>query len=715
MKKYSLAVTVLALFLSIASGKELIYDGTWTIETNKNPAAIGKAFDGKLETAWASDSAQEAGDYIKINFNKEVLAYAVVLIAGDKYSFPRGIEISASRDGKNWKTLSSDKICKEGEPVKISPRNAFSFSFPPSVIKYLKISLSESCGLPLKITECSIFGQDKLKNIKTDRSVIIIPQSASPTVVFAAEELQEYLGRMGYFVNIRKTENIDTAQYPDYVFKLGTSQASGLGADGFAVKGSGKDILIGGNTDISVLYGTYALLERLGIRWFCPEEDGEYVPENCSCDLLRNINLVETPSFSSRGFVEPYFWDARKVIWSVRHKVNTLSQEGALAVYILSKNSGIDKIGGRDYYYSNAGWAWPSATHSFGYFISTGKYFKDHPEYFPLINGRRVNGNSQQLCTSNPAVIEIFKKKTLDYLSTNPPVKLVAICPNDGALKWCECDNCRKLDGPEPKEIFHAGRMCRLVTDRYLVFVKEIAEAVRQKYPEAKILAFGYSVFKAPPTYVKEMPDNVILQICQYGDPAQIIGTVDDNKYTLDWMHGWAGIKGPVLRGYDYLLLREGRPNLHTPLFFTEALFHKLKLYRSELNVRDYQTQFNWSVQDDNPMLFYAYVKALWNVETDGNEFYNDFFSKYYGNASVPMEKYFRMMMKRVKDKKIIYGNNYNCPPPPNLFDAELIHVIDGLFAEADKLAGKEFIIKQRINRDREAYQYAKKCLNLDK
>jgi len=372
----------------------------------------------------------------------------------------------------------------------------------------------------------------------------------------------------------------------------------------------------------------------------------------------------------------------------------------------------IDKIGGKDYYYANAGFAWPEGGHSFRCFIPTGKYFNKFPEYFPLIDGRRVGGDSQQLCTSNPEVIRIFKEKIMNYLATNPPIKTVAICPNDGALKWCECENCRKLDGPEPKEISHCNKMCRLVTDRYLIFVKEIAETVKAKYPDVKILAFGYSIFKAPPVYVKEMPDNVILQICQYGEPAQIIGTVEGNKYTFDWMRGWAAIKGPELRGYDYLLLRE-KPNLYTPLFFTDALFHKLKLYRNKLNVKYYQTQFAWRTQKENAMLFYAYVKALWNVNLDEGEFYSDFFSKYYGPAAEPMGQYFRMMLKRVKEKKILYGNNYNCPPPKDLYDAEIIPVIDKLFAEANKLADKESIIKQRIRKDYEAYQYSKEYLKL--
>jgi len=710
MIKYGIAAIGLCLFLFSASGTELIPDGKWIFESNKNQGDIGKAFDSEISTIWSSGTAQEKGDYIKIDFGKNILAYSIVLTAADKYSFPRAIEISTSSDGNKWTVLSSGKIFQKGQPVKISDWNSLDFSFEPFVMRYLKLSLTESCGIPLKIAELSVLGKDGT-DIKTGRSVIAISQSASSTLRFAAEELRKYLGRMGYFVTIDTRENADL-KYPDYIFKFEKINSPALGMDGYIIQCKDKDIVISGNSDISFLYGVYSLLEHVGVRWFSYGDEGEYVPKAFSISDLDKINISETPSFVARGFIEPYFWNPEKIMWCARNKVNTMGL-GTKHAYMLLESPLVGKIGGKDYYTENSGLMWPGG-HSFSHFIGTAEYFEKHPEYFPIINGKRVSGNGQQLCTSNREVIEIFKKKIFDYLAKNPKIKTVSVTPNDGPLKWCECENCRKLDGPDVKEISHCKQMCRQVTDRYLVFVKEIAEAVKKKYPDAKIQAWGYSVFKAPPIYIKEMPDNVIMQICQYGEPAQIIGTVDDNKYTLDWMRGWAALKGPSLSIYDYFLLRERRPDLKTPLFFTEALFNKLKLYKNELDVKYYQTQFSWTTQNENAILFYAYVKALWNANLDENEFYNDFFRKYYGPAAEPMGKYFRMMMKRVKDKKILYGNNYNCPPPKDLYDAEVVPVIDGLFAEANKLAGKEVIIKQRIRRDYEGYQYSKKCLGFN-
>lgn len=717
MTKCAIITSLLCFFFSGLYGTELRSEGKWISESNKNQAEIGKAFDADPATVWDAASPQEEGDYIKIDFGKEIFVYGLVLTAGDKYSFPRGISVSVSSDGKNWTELLSKKTCLPGRRIEISSSNSLSFSFAPSFARMMKISLAESCGFPLKISECKILGVDDASAVSKNRSVIVIPTAASPTISFAAEELKRHLCKMKYFVEIREDGKFDRNQYPDYIFRFGKGKpehSNMLGNEGYEIRNDGKDVYIGGNTDMALLYGAYALLEQLGMRWFCPEdgEEGEYIPERFSAESIRGINLKDSPSFLLRGFVDAGFLETRNVIWCIRNRINVMGQCPWFALDNINSFD-VEKLGGKDYYCSNSGFAWPSGGHSFGYFIPAGKYFEKHPEYFPLINGKRIGGVSQQLCTSNPDVIRIFKERIITYLATKPLIKTVAVCPNDGALKWCECENCRKLDGPEPKYVDHCNKKCRLVSDRYLVFVKEIAEDIKQKYPDVKVLAFGYSVFKAPPKYVRELPDNVILQICQYGEPAQIIGSVEGNKNTLEWMRGWASIKGPELRGYDYLLLRE-KAHLHTPLFFTEALFHKLKLYRNEFNVKYYQTQFSWTTQNENAMLFYAYVKALWNANLDEEKFYNDFFSKYYGPAAGPMGQYFKMMLKRVKDKKILYGNNYNCPPPADLYDALIVPEVDKLFAEANKLAGKEVIIKQRIKRDYDGYLYAKKCLGLN-
>ena len=76
--------------------------------------------------------------------------------------------------------------------------------------------------------------------------------------------------------------------------------------------------------------------------------------------------------------------------------------------------------------------------------------FQEHPEYFPLVNGKRIllDGQKYQPCTSHPEVIEIMAK-SLIAKATEPDCNGLIIIGNNDGTGWCECENCRRLDPPE--------------------------------------------------------------------------------------------------------------------------------------------------------------------------------------------------------------------------------------------------------------------------
>ena len=40
----------------------------------------------------------------------------------------------------------------------------------------------------------------------------------------------------------------------------------------------------------------------------------------------------------------------------------------------------------------------------------------EHPEYFPLVDGKRVGGPKHQLCITNPELRQAFLAKLLEYI-----------------------------------------------------------------------------------------------------------------------------------------------------------------------------------------------------------------------------------------------------------------------------------------------------------
>src|SRR5260370_40710509 len=83
---------------------------------------------------------------------------------------------------------------------------------------------------------------------------------------------------------------------------------------------------------------------------------------------------------------EPFFTEAADKDWSARNKAN-------------GQSSRLDEsTGGKVQYYP--------FVHSFLQLIPPQKYFKDHPEYFSLIDGKRREERSQ-LCLTNPDVLRL--------------------------------------------------------------------------------------------------------------------------------------------------------------------------------------------------------------------------------------------------------------------------------------------------------------------
>ena len=79
--------------------------------------------------------------------------------------------------------------------------------------------------------------------------------------------------------------------------------------EGYALKTVGRSIVIGGNNDghyKGTLYAAYALLERLGCRWYFPDDWGEVVPKKKTISVP-DLDVVSRPDFAVRS-INPAGW-----------------------------------------------------------------------------------------------------------------------------------------------------------------------------------------------------------------------------------------------------------------------------------------------------------------------------------------------------------------------------------------------------------------------
>ena len=99
--------------------------------------------------------------------------------------------------------------------------------------------------------------------VLADPATIVCPADAPANVKLAAKEVRRYVylrtGELATIENHRTYANDRT-----YV-SLAIDPA--LGAQEYRLKSAGQSLTISGGSDVAVLYGAYALAEKLGVRF----------------------------------------------------------------------------------------------------------------------------------------------------------------------------------------------------------------------------------------------------------------------------------------------------------------------------------------------------------------------------------------------------------------------------------------------------------------
>lgn len=177
--------------------------------------------------------------------------------------------------------------------------------------------------------------------------------------------------------------------------------------------------------DRGTLYGVYHFLNILGVRWYCPGLEGEHVPRRRTIELPLGKSTFK-PSYKYRNSTNLYRWypdqtkeqGAMATLWAIRNFINT-NVGGAAAQY------------GGAYHVQ--------IQHNYDSLMPKWKYFKEHPEYFALIDGER-NPNGQP-CLGNLEVQMILAEAAIAFAKASPQIDAISLSPNDG-LNFCECELC---------------------------------------------------------------------------------------------------------------------------------------------------------------------------------------------------------------------------------------------------------------------------------
>lgn len=488
-------------------------------------------------------------------------------------------------------------------------------------------------------------------------------------VPFAAQELCAYLEQ-----GTGRAPSLEEDGYPITV-RAGMEGEEAYRID---VREDGIDITAGSVR--GAVFGVYDFLETyLGCRFFA--DDCELVPDMRTADIPLGVR-EQKPSFAYR---EVYWRGALDGRFALKSRLNSARADIP------------PEWGGRTGFYNYS--------HTFDDLVPPAVYFAEHPEYFSLVDGKRL-GVKTQLCLTNPEVLAICTEGVRRWMRENPDCTIFSVAQND----WyspCTCETCRALDEWEGS---HAGSM--------IWFVNQIADAVAEEFPQNFIHTFAYLYTRKAPRTVRPRP-NVIVRLCSiegcFSHPLDVCEyAVDDidveDTSARTFQKTEKGFARDLLEWSaccDQLYIWDYTTNFANylqPFPNLQVMQPNLRLFRNR-GVKGVFEQGNYALGKCSAfgaLKVYLLSKLLWDVDADVQAHAAEFLAGYYGEASAgALEEYLALMQEAAEGGHM------------SLFDgAEAAYLGDDALREGERLLrlavsrAREDAHRERLERELLSVRY---------
>ena len=443
---------------------------------------------------------------------------------------------------------------------------------------------------------------------------IVVSAEASTSEQTAAKELQQYIQQVSG-VELPITSDLKTSGhsiivgYNERIATLTGATKPEKDDESFTYRTVGKDLLIWGGSQRGTMYGVFTFLEReLGIHWLTPK--CTVVPKLEEWKLSR-LDRTEHPFI---GYRYSNYHVARDVPeWSAHTRENT-------KWYPATNN-----YGNIEAYYG---------AHTMEWLVPVQEFFATHPEYFCMRDGKRYDGYGQ-LCLSNPDVLEICKTRLAQRMREEPNYRIYSLSQNDN-FRFCQCEKCAAI---EQQYGGHSGLI--------VWFVNQVADAVKDEFPDKYIGTFAYQYSRQPPTGIKPR-ENVVIRLCSieccFAHPLDA-GCPQNEAFMRD-LKGWADI-APHLFIWDYIV---DYAQYMAPWPNFQVLGPNIKVFGENKAIGIFEeAQYQSAGAEFDEMKAWTVNQLLWNPEQDVDSLVNIFIDGYYGKAAPRIMDYYRLCQSLVK------------------------------------------------------------------
>jgi hypothetical protein len=398
----------------------------------------------------------------------------------------------------------------------------------------------------------------------------------------------------------------------------------GLGEDGIVLKTVLPHLVLTGaeGAKRGTLYAVYEFLEReCGVRWWTPTE--ESVPSKPTL-AVGPLDIRYKPPFLYRetlcGAIGPFVWD-QKTVEVPRFAVR------------LRQNGHFPKIpaawGG---HYTLIGWC-----HTHEGLMPPERYFKDHPDWYSEINGKR-KWEHAQLCLTNEAMLAELTRNVLERIRQEPEAGMISVAQNDWGGN-CQCAACKALDDAEGSP---AGSL--------LHGVNRVAEGVEKEFPGFYVETLAYQYTRRPPRTIRPRRNVIVrLSVIERSAVQPLESAV--NRPLHQDLEAWRKVT-PNLYIWDYTanLYHPFTPEPRAPTFGPD-----LRLYRRSgaISVFCEHSHGSSPISDFDPLHTWLLSKLMWNPDQDDGALLREFLDGYYGAAGNAIGRYLNLLTEKVGDRSI--------------------------------------------------------------
>ena len=511
------------------------------------------------------------------------------------------------------------------------------------------------------------------------RARIVVGDDVCPVARFAAKELQTYVkestgAELAIATALSEDGSVDIVVGAGKIAQQLGVAAEGLQRDAFVMRAVGNRIVILGRDDPAfniekalgrsaasgwhhfehaTVFGVYDFLERyVGVRWYLPVDIGEVVPRRATL-VVPAMDVIDAPAKISRNIHTRYGADDRDDPMPRKDKGRYRGGfypglEGQ-ALKDFARRRQLFFMRMRHETVSIA------SNHSTHKLISPQRFGKTRPDFFALFKNGKRGANfddppHSHHCYSNDDMIEVLIEDAKAYFRGDDAKtrglrswrgigwetqrgKCFNILQSDG-FRPCTCEKCEAAKRPGVKG-------SEAYSDLVWSAVFKLAAGVKDEFPNCVISGTAYGPMKTPPSM--PFPDNVIVsRIAVAGPYSEFIpGRLEMEKERI---RKWTRLVGKDRMGFYHYAGKGGWNNGHfashksvcgsVPRAYA-ACYKRL----GEIGLGTYMYMMSYRFAYDH-LCHYVFYKYHWGPNRDIDALLNEYYTLFYGPASVPMGKF---------------------------------------------------------------------------